>query len=142
VPVRRAIPDSIKQAEHNSVRHGTVNALNFLIVHSGKMETLSLEANDAEHYVAALKHFRRRRHRLKGIYLVQDGGSSHIAQGHQGLLRQMSRLVASSFDAGSCVLGRSSGAAQSCVRSPLSETRIVGKSRGLYRACHGFMAGV
>jgi hypothetical protein len=80
VPIRRAIPGSIEQAEHDYIRHGTVNILNFLIVHSGKMEALCLEANDAEHYVTALRHFRRRHHRLKGIYLVHDGGSSHIAQ--------------------------------------------------------------
>jgi hypothetical protein len=52
--------------------------------------------------------------------------------GNQELLRRMSRLVASGLDAGPCVLARSSGAAQSCIRSPLFETRIVGKSRGLY----------
>ena len=80
VPIRRAIPGSIEQVEYDYTRHGTVNILNFLIVHSGKMETLCLEANDAEHYVAALRHFRGRHHWLNGIYLVHDGGSSHIAQ--------------------------------------------------------------
>jgi DDE superfamily endonuclease/Homeodomain-like domain len=80
VPIRRTIPGSIEQVEHDYTRHGTVNILNFLIVHSGKMEALCLGANDAEHYVAALRHFRRRHHWLNGIYLVHDGGSSHIAQ--------------------------------------------------------------
>ena len=80
VPIRRAIPGSIEQMEYDYTRHGTVNILNFLIVHSGKMETLCLEANDADHYVAALRHFRRRHHWLNGIYLVHDGGPSHIAQ--------------------------------------------------------------
>jgi len=79
-PIRRAIPGSIEQVEHDYTRHGTVNILNFLIVHSGKMESLCLDANDAKHYVAALRHFRRRHHWLNGIYLVHDGGSSHIAQ--------------------------------------------------------------
>jgi DDE superfamily endonuclease/Homeodomain-like domain len=80
VPIRRAIPGSIEQVEHDYIRHGTVNILNFLIVHSGKMETICLEANDAKHYVAALRHFRRRHHWLKGVYLVHDGGASHIAR--------------------------------------------------------------
>jgi hypothetical protein len=80
VPIRRAIPGSIEQVEYDYTRHGTVNILNFLIVHSGKMEALCLEANDAEHYVAALRYFRRRHHWLNAIYLVHDGGSSHIAQ--------------------------------------------------------------
>lgn len=80
VPIRRAIPGSIEQAEHDYTRHGTVNILNFLIVHSGKMEAFCLDTNDAEHYVAALKHFRRHHHWPNGAYLVHDGGSSHIAQ--------------------------------------------------------------
>jgi len=80
VPIRRAVPGSIEQVEHDYIRHGTVNILNFLIVHSGKMESLCLDANDAEHYVAALGHFRKHHRWLKGIYLVHDGGSSHIAQ--------------------------------------------------------------
>lgn len=80
VPIRRSIPGSIEQQEFDYTRHGTVNILNFLVVHSGKMEALCLEANNADHYVAALMHFRRRHRWLKGIYLVHDGGSSHIAQ--------------------------------------------------------------
>lgn len=80
VPIRRAILGSIEQVEYDYTRHGTVNILNFLIVHSGKMESLCLEANDAEHYIAALRYFRRRHHWLNGIYLVHDGGSSHISQ--------------------------------------------------------------
>ena len=80
VPIRRGIPGSIEQEEFDYTRHGTVNILNFLVVHSGKMEALCLEANDADHYVAALRHFRRRHHGLKGIYLVHDGGPSHIGQ--------------------------------------------------------------
>jgi hypothetical protein len=80
VPIRRAIPGSIEQVEYDYTRHGTVNILNFLIVHSGKMEAVCLEANDAENYVAALRYFRSRHHWLNAIYLVHDGGPSHIAQ--------------------------------------------------------------
>jgi hypothetical protein len=80
MPIRRAIPGSIEQVDYEYTRHGTVNILNFLIVDSGKMETLCLDANDAEHYVAALRHFHWRHQWLNGIYLVHDGGSSHIAQ--------------------------------------------------------------
>src|SRR5262249_3047700 len=38
VPIRRAIPGHIEQIEFEYKRHGTVNVLVFLIVHSGKME--------------------------------------------------------------------------------------------------------
>jgi hypothetical protein len=80
VPIRRGIPGSIEHQEFDYIRHGTINILNFLIVHSGKMETFCLEANDSDHYVPALKQFRRDHRRLGGIYLVHDGGPSHTGQ--------------------------------------------------------------
>jgi DDE superfamily endonuclease len=80
VPIRRSKPGSIEQEEFDYTRHGTVNILNLLVLHTGKMEALCLETNDADHYVAALRHFRRRHRGLKGIYLVHDGGPSHTGQ--------------------------------------------------------------
>src|SRR5215471_7270700 len=49
-PIRRALPGSIEQQEFEYTRHGTVNVLLFLIVHSGLMELAFLASNDAEHY--------------------------------------------------------------------------------------------
>jgi hypothetical protein len=43
------------------------------------MELAVLGANDAARYVGALKAFRRRHRGLKGAFLIQDGGGSHIA---------------------------------------------------------------
>lgn len=80
VPIRRGIPGSIEQQEFDYTRHGTVNILNFLIVHSGMMKAVCLEANDADHYVAALKQFRRDHRWLRGTYLIHDGGPSHTGQ--------------------------------------------------------------
>jgi hypothetical protein len=80
VPIRRSKPGTIEQQEFDYIRHGTVNILNLLVVHTGKMEALCLEANDGDHYVAALRHFRSRHRGLKGIYLVHDGGPSHTGQ--------------------------------------------------------------
>jgi hypothetical protein len=74
-PIRRAIPGAIEQQEFEYTRHGTVNILNFLMVHTGRMEATCLESNDAEHYVRALRHFRRTHRRLKGMYLIHDGRS-------------------------------------------------------------------
>ena len=65
-PIRRAIPGSIEQREFEYTRHGTVNILTFLVVHTGRMEAVILEANDAEHYIPALDAFRRRHRRLRG----------------------------------------------------------------------------
>jgi hypothetical protein len=80
VPIRRGISGSVEQQEFDYIRHGTVNILTFLVVHSGEMEAVCLEANDADHYVPALMQFRRNHRRLRGIYLVHDGGPSHISQ--------------------------------------------------------------
>src|ERR1700704_3019600 len=53
-PIRRAIPGSIEQQEFDYTRHGTVNMLVFLVVHTGLMELVFLKANDQEHYVPEL----------------------------------------------------------------------------------------
>ena len=53
--------------------------LMFLVVHSGLMELAFLEKNDAEHYLPELKLFRQHHEELRGVFLIQDGGSSHIA---------------------------------------------------------------
>ena len=43
------------------------------------MRAVILEQNDAEHYIPALEEFRRRHRGRRGIYLIHDGGPSHIA---------------------------------------------------------------
>src|SRR5512144_3108432 len=78
-PIRRALPGSIEQQEFDYRRHGTVNMLVFLVVHSGLMELAFLEKNDAEHYLPELRLFRQHHQELRGVFLIQDGGSSHIA---------------------------------------------------------------
>jgi hypothetical protein len=78
-PIRRAVPGRIEQQEFEYTRHGTVNLLFFLIVHSGKMEVAVEAAKDAKHYIKELRAFRRRHRGLKGVYLIQDGDPSHTA---------------------------------------------------------------
>ena len=78
-PIRRAIPGSIEQQEFDYTRHGTVNMLVFLVVHSGLMELAFLASNDAAHYLPELKLFQRQHKELQGVFLIQDGGSSHTA---------------------------------------------------------------
>lgn len=78
-PVRRAVPGSVEQREFEYARHGTVNLLLFLVVHTGRMELAVEAAKDAEHYIGALRAFRRRHRHLKGVFLVQDGDPSHTA---------------------------------------------------------------
>jgi hypothetical protein len=78
-PIRRAIPGSIEQQEFEYRRHGTVNILNFLIVHTGRMEATCVKTKDAAHYVSELKRFQRRHQQLRGVYLIHDGDPSHTA---------------------------------------------------------------
>jgi transposase len=78
-PIRRAIPGSIEQQEFDYTRHGTVNMLVFLVVHTGLMELVFLKENDHEHYIPELELFRKQHQELKEVFLIQDGGSSHIA---------------------------------------------------------------
>src|SRR5512135_1903006 len=78
-PIRRAIPGPIEQREFDYTRHGTVNMLVFLVVHSGLMELAFLAKNDAEHYLPELELFRKHHRELRGAFLIQDGGSRHIA---------------------------------------------------------------
>lgn len=82
-PLRRAIPGSIEQCEFEYKRHGTVNVLVFLIVHTGQMEAVYLENKSAARYTLALRHFRRRHRHLRGVYLIHDGDSTHTGAAHQ-----------------------------------------------------------
>lgn len=79
-PIRRAIPGAIEQQEFEYVRHGTVNLLLFLVVHTGRMEAVCVETKSAAHYVEQLRAFRRRHRGLKGLFLIQDGDPSHTAR--------------------------------------------------------------
>ena len=78
-PIRPAIPGSIEQQEFEYTRHGTVNLLLFLILHSGRMEAAVEEKKDAAHYIEQLRKFRARHHGLKGVFLIQDGDPSHTS---------------------------------------------------------------
>jgi DDE superfamily endonuclease len=78
-PIRRAIPGSIEHQEFEYVRHGTVNVLLFLMVHTGRMEAVCVQKKDAAHYIGQLRAFRRRHRGLQGVFLIQDGDPSHTA---------------------------------------------------------------
>jgi DDE superfamily endonuclease len=78
-PLRRAVPGSIEQQEFEYTRHGTVNLLLFLVVHTGRMEVAVEATKDAAHYIRELRAFRRRHRGLKGVFLIQDGDPSHTS---------------------------------------------------------------
>ena len=142
VPIRRGIPGSIEHQEFDYIRHGTVNILNFLIVHRGKMEAVCLEANDSDHYVPALKQFRRNHRWLRGIYLVHDGGPSHPGQITKDYLAASHGWWHPPIDAGPRLLVGPGGVAQPLLQPPIPEARVVEEPRGFYRSCDVVVAGV
>ncbi len=85
-PIRRAIPGSIEQQEFEYKRHGTINVLVFLVVHTGRLEVVCVDTKDAVHYIQALRHFRHHHRHLEGVYLIHDGDPSHTAQATQDYL--------------------------------------------------------
>ena len=89
-PIRRAIPSSIEQQEFEYVRHGTVNVLLFLIVHSGRMEATCPAYKDADHYIQALHQFRQHHRHVRGVFLIQDGDPSHTAAATEHYFQQQS----------------------------------------------------
>jgi len=78
-PLRRAVPGHIEQQEFEYIRHGTVNLLLLLIVHSGRMEAAYLPAKNAAHFIQALENYRHRHRHLAGSFLIHDGDPSHTA---------------------------------------------------------------
>lgn len=79
-PIRRAKPGQIERQEFEYTRHGTVNLVVLLAVHSGQMDAFCLDNKIALNYTRLLQSFRQRHRRLNGIYLIQDNDPTHIAQ--------------------------------------------------------------
>lgn len=73
-------PGRIEQQEFEYRRHGTVNFLALLVVHTGHMRGWCLERNDAAHLIAVLPEALGDWHRARRIHLIWDGGSSHVAR--------------------------------------------------------------
>ncbi len=95
-PIRRAIPGSIEQQEFEYKRHGTVNLLFFLIVHTGRMEVVVEAKKDAgalhqgtgKRFVAGTEGWKR-------VFLIQDNDPKSHGRQYGGILVWL-RLVASS----------------------------------------------
>lgn len=79
-PIRRARPGQIERQEFEYTRHGTVNLVLLLVVHTGWMDAFCLDSKSAHNYTRLLQSFRRRHRHLKGIFLIQDNDPTHTAQ--------------------------------------------------------------
>ena len=85
-PIRRAIPGSIEQQEFEYTRHGTVNLLFFLIVHTGRMEVAIEASKDAAHYIRELKAFHQRHRGLEGSIPDSRQRPQPYGRQHGGIL--------------------------------------------------------
>jgi hypothetical protein len=86
-PTRLMRPGKIECQEFEYVRHGTVNFLVALLVHSGKMRGWTLPRNDSQHLCRVLPGLFREHHQARRIHLIWDGGSSHISAETRQFLR-------------------------------------------------------
>ena len=141
-PIRHSIPGSIAQREFDYTRHGTVNILFFLIVHSGQMEAACFDAKSAEHYVQELRAFRHRHRHLRGVYLIHDNDPTHTAAKTRDYLAGGLRLVAKSLHPGPRLVALRSGVVGRRIRLPLPEARIVAQSSRVHRLREASLAGV
>lgn len=69
-----------ERREFEYIRHGTVNFLAVLVVHTGKMHGWCLDRNDGDHLRAVLRELFDEHRRARRIHLIWDGGSSHVAR--------------------------------------------------------------
>lgn len=86
-PVRPMRPGLTERREFEYVRHGTVNLLAKLVVHSGRARGWHLEKNDGACLRAVLPELLDEHRDARRIHLIWDNGSSHIAQETRDLLR-------------------------------------------------------
>jgi len=76
-----------ERQEFEYTRHGTVNFLVVLILHSGKMRACCLEQNDSEHLCRALPKLLAPFRKWRRVHLIWDGGPSHASTATQTFLR-------------------------------------------------------
>lgn len=141
-PIRRAVPGSVGQREFESTRHGTVNLLLFLTVHTGRMELAVLGAGDAAHYIRALAPVPPPSPSVEGCVL----GSRRRPQSHSGrdvgLPGGLRRVVASAPDPGPRVVAQPSGAVGQRFRWSLPEGGFVVESGRVHRSRVHLLVGV
>lgn len=69
----------IERREFEYIRHGTVNLLVALVVHTGKMRAWCLDRNDGDHLRSVLPDVLRDLRRARRVHLIWDGAPSHTA---------------------------------------------------------------
>jgi hypothetical protein len=90
---RPMCPGQIEHREFEYLRHGTVNFLVTLVVHTGQMHGGCLECNDSAHLCEVLPQVLEEHREARRLPLIWDNGPSHIAQDTHRLLRHSGRRV-------------------------------------------------
>jgi transposase len=80
-------PGQDERQEFEYERHGTVNFVVALILHSGEMRACCLEQNDSEHLCRALPKLLAAFRKWRRVHLIWDGGPSHTSAATQTFLR-------------------------------------------------------
>jgi Integrase core domain. len=91
-PTRGTGAKQIERQEFEYIRHGTVNFLAALVVHSGQMRGWCLEANDSEHLCGVLPQLFEEHRQARRIHLIWDGGPSHTSALTQRFVRDYPRV--------------------------------------------------
>jgi hypothetical protein len=84
---QRMRPGQIERREFEYIRHGTVNLLVTLVVHTGKMRAWCLDRNDGDHLRSVLPDVLRDHHHARRVHLIWDGAPSHTAAETLALIR-------------------------------------------------------
>jgi hypothetical protein len=79
LPTRLMRPGRIECQEFEYIRHGTVNFLAALVVHTGKMRGWCLTANDSKRLCGVLPELFYEHRKARRIHLIWDGGPSHTS---------------------------------------------------------------
>ena len=86
-PTRLMRRGRIECQEFEYIRHGTVNFLVALMLHSGKMRGWCLAANDSQHLCRVLPGLFDQHRHARRIHLIWDGGASHTSGETRQFLR-------------------------------------------------------
>jgi len=78
-PTQLMLPGQIERQEFDYIRHGTVNMLTSLTLHTGHMGLECLPANDGEHLRPAVRRLLHPYAWAERIWLIMDNGPSHTS---------------------------------------------------------------
>ena len=92
-PTQLMRPGQIERQEFEYVRHGTVNLLAGLTLHTGRMWAECLDRNDGAHFRPAMRRLLHPYDWARRIHLVMDGGPSHTSADTQACLADLAPRV-------------------------------------------------